>query len=1132
MTTSYRDAFPIGGPAPKNLVRDWARGFERAVDIANRLEPMPQIAAVNGVAELAARRISAGRFAGLYHHRDAASGIRIGPVLRALALVPQVFTETEARDCLEAVIRACVVTPRTAGTAIEVGAMRAVGGRLLECTTAGTTGGGALDVSALAANASIADGTVIWTRRALVGGTTAGDAPASWATFLVDVAPASPLRDPLAPLAGDGLAGLLVTACHAYVVRHAAPAWLAAASGHAAGTRAELLHALMVANVESQINHGDGIDVPTAWQGGVAPDGAADNQRPLTVAVESWSGAVAMAAINGGLGYAAEAAAMTTLAGYLRAGILALHVPAQDLFRLRYGQSDEALAALSGDGGFEGLRVGLWPLLYNLPASVAEVQTYATEVYAAIAARCPDILIRNEVGALPMGEFWYAAGGGLGIARAREELGRRVQSRASANVDTTSLALNIAVITAARGERGPAGANGADGADGATGATGPQGLPGVSSGGVGGYVVALPRAASGLRIVSAEADAAGRVVTYTTSDGTVYTLAGAVAGNLSVGGVLSVGGGALDPAKIPQEMPSLPSPVPGVGIADASRDPSGRLATFLGRDGRLYSPSGGAYLRLATETPEPAIARYGDAAYDRTAAATLHPLWGAHVPDSVGVRYLILQIGQSWDQGANAATAGATIRGPYTPTALNPGVVRMLGGGGGINPRGVYSATLVDAVEGSNMTNSQESGLCRAAREINEFIVAASGAARQIVVTVSASGGQPIESCLPGGVIWSNLLNQVSAINAAVRAEGSMLVVLGAVINGGQQNFRGITRAGAAALYRRLHAALNDPSLGPRGITRQAAPVPLYLSQVASGGTGVEDLDVAFAALDVEGPGIVIAGAQYAYQADGDGSVPGEGGHLSAYGLAARGVHLGHAITQHAFRAGYAPPRILRQNTRWLAGATPIVELVYNRPVTVDSSGVWVSPVGLAAAGFDVVDDAGTAMSISAVTPVAHAMTAAVAGNVITFGGPGVVAAGDNIMSRCGAGAFAVVITVAGMDHAVEVQNADLTFAALLTELARLTGGTTTGLTVTCPSAPVVSIITNRLRLTLSAWPARGEPRLYYACRATGPAVGGALGARGLVRAAMPTGLISDPTSTNRQTRDWALMQRVDLPRP
>ena len=356
-------------------------------------------------------------------------------------------------------------------------------------------------------------------------------------------------------------------------------------------------------------------------------------------------------------------------------------------------------------------------------------------------------------------------------------------------------------------------------------------------------------------------------------------------------------------------------------------------------------------------------------------------------------------------------------------------------------------------------------------------------------------------------------------------------MIAAVLTRGGQENAYGTPRRSLATGLDLMMASLDTDI---RILTGQRRAPRGFITQIASNASVAFDEPMSAAALMAAERGRwCVAGPEYWAEADdASGATAGTGGHLSSFGYECLGLMEGRAILDELFGSGQRPLRIDETQIYWRdTSASPKLEIGYDRAVMIDTSGEWVNPAGLAAAGFDLTDDF-AATAITAVVPVALAATAAIAGNQITFGGPGPAVATTLFTAMDGGNAPAAVVAIVdGVPYGIEWSQCDLQYDVIVARLAALIpAASASGLVLTCAAGAVIASVTfysNRLLLTLAAKPGAGAWRLHYAQKSTGTAIGGQTGARGLARSPVAfTSIVNSGGITKRLSR-WALRQTI-----
>lgn len=481
------------------------------------------------------------------------------------------------------------------------------------------------------------------------------------------------------------------------------------------------------------------------------------------------------------------------------------------------------------------------------------------------------------------------------------------------------------------------------------------------------------------------------------------------------------------------------------------------------------------------------------------------------VDDSV--IYMILGWGQSLAVAELGSYPGDVSR---SSTALHAGFSLMLDS---VWPR---SGAITQISNLANPTGQETAGPLMF-DVIQSKLLARIGRKQKLLWTVAGAGGALYRVIKRGTLVWTEMLTAAAQAAALAKLQGKRLVIPGIYVRHGEADVYRHPDAYASDLIALRHDADEDL----RRITGQVEQVRLFLTQPTRGSS--------VAAIDQGTPAGMLLAADRdplcrvwgpIYYAFHDATY--DTAHPNSVGYADIAATAGYAALDELFGEGFTAVRI--QETYWVTGgAAPVLELRYARPVVIDTSGAAVSPTGVVAAGFDILDGS-TAVAISSAAVVAPVMALSIAGNVVTFSNVAGTATDTTTVKTSGeAGPVGVTVTVDGIRYDVWGDISDF-----LTEVAEklralIPGATRSGRVVTVPGATTITgaVATSFLRLTLASVPAL-RPRLLYACKATGSGAGTPMGARGLVREWRRLG-INAPTST--PLHHWACVEARSIPK-
>lgn len=534
----------------------------------------------------------------------------------------------------------------------------------------------------------------------------------------------------------------------------------------------------------------------------------------------------------------------------------------------------------------------------------------------------------------------------------------------------------------------------------------------------------------------------------------------------------------------------------GYHLVAASYDPQRRVVGGITVDGDAVGVVDGVLSLL------------GSGGGNSVQPATLYSLGagtGTVATNDGGAMLLIVGLGQSLARAQLNVPGNVSL----TQAPLDPGFSLMFDAG--VIPDG---ATVTGFTDLANPAGFETAGP-RMFGAIQTRLQADLGFKTRMIWAVAAQDGAPYLQLKRGSSRYAEALRLVERAATFARLQGRRLITH-FWLRHGEADVWSLPEQYAQNLIDWRRDLVEDVTR----ITAQREPVRLFVTQPvrgSSGAGGPAGSGIGMVMASERDPNIVLLGPVYMAKHDAADSA-----HPDVDGYVMIGETSGHAMSDALFGRGWQPIRVAE--AWWSAGgAAPQIGLRYTRPVTIDTSGVVVNPAGLAAAGFDMLDDT-TAITISSVAEAASPLILTIAGNQLTIG-PG--SSTTEIRTLWG-GHLGLTVTVDGARTDV-LANRSTTLGDIASIIAsRFAGASASGAVVTFSGTPSLTAasFTDRLVLTLATAPTR-RPRLFYAGRTSG-GFGSTSGARGLVREWRRLGVSAAGGSP--PLHHWACVEVISLP--
>ena len=319
------------------------------------------------------------------------------------------------------------------------------------------------------------------------------------------------------------------------------------------------------------------------------------------------------------------------------------------------------------------------------------------------------------------------------------------------------------------------------------------------------------------------------------------------------------------------------------------------------------------------------------------------------------VDVLFMLLGQSYPQGHDGGSTSIITTAPQ-----HPGYALMAGLSSGVRANGNTFSTYADLYEVNTGTSLKETVCSGMADAMLRRINADLGFKPRLIFGVAAAGSNRYWDSRynNGGIkrgtpVWANAMSYIRDCRDISAAQGRRLIVGGLVVMHGESDnyaeFR--TTGNLESWIRILGQYQEDFEADARWITGQAERIPAYTYQIGfPTGAGLQNPVTAKAALEAarRNPMVRCFGPLGSYPGSTDGV------HLSTTGYRELGTYLGNFVVQDLFAWGENP---LQCVDAWWDGTAPVIHLLYNKPLGLESDDTLINVSGLGAGrGVDFTD--------------------------------------------------------------------------------------------------------------------------------------------------------------------------------
>lgn len=306
---------------------------------------------------------------------------------------------------------------------------------------------------------------------------------------------------------------------------------------------------------------------------------------------------------------------------------------------------------------------------------------------------------------------------------------------------------------------------------------------------------------------------------------------------------------------------------------------------------------------------------------------------GGHMPADEKTIFVVVVLGQTWAAGANGDVADTAV----TTRAEHPGHALMFDAG--LRPRDRQARRFIDLYERST-GSAKETPCAGMADQIMRncelrfgrkprmlfFSVARAG------TNLSGAGMSPEDGLQRGTVQHRELVNLVRQARELAAEQGARLEVAAiCLLQGENEAGRNMEpfnyRRGISLLQQRLDADI-------RGLTGQAEPVRLYLTQTNRGSFRFEAPDIPIAQLRSQDDNPLVRCVGPTYFAPPEVRDGGVASHVKAVGYRRIGQLVGRFLLDDMWGAHRSPLQVA--DSSWSGPKT--IRLRYNRPIALEDN--------------------------------------------------------------------------------------------------------------------------------------------------------------------------------------------------